>query len=186
MASGVKETVKFRRKREGRTNYKKRLVYLKSEQPRLVVRKTNKQVILQLVNYHPDGDKVVVTVTSNMLSEFGWKYSYNSIPACYLAGFLVAKKAKAVGIKNAVVDFGLHTNASGSRMYAVLKGANEAGLEIPCDESVYPSDERINGSHIAAHFKDAEDASLYSKYKSEKLDPAKMSNDIEAVKKKLM
>jgi large subunit ribosomal protein L18 len=62
--STTRRTVPYRRKREGKTNYKKRLEYLKSKSTRLVIRKTNKHVIMQLVQYHPDGDHVLIGVSS--------------------------------------------------------------------------------------------------------------------------
>ena len=54
----------YKRKREGKTNYKKRLKLLQSRTTRLVIRKSNKHIIAQLTNYYPDGDKVVVGVNS--------------------------------------------------------------------------------------------------------------------------
>jgi len=38
-----------------------------------------------------------------------------------------------------------------------LKGAVEAGLDIPHGEKILPSDERAKGNHIAAHNKNAAD-----------------------------
>ena len=50
MANKKTYTVPFRRKREGKTNYKKRLGLLKSKSLRLVVRKSNKHILVQLVD----------------------------------------------------------------------------------------------------------------------------------------
>jgi large subunit ribosomal protein L18 len=186
MSNSVTDFVQFRRKREGRTNYKKRLTYLKSEKPRLVVRKTNKQMILQLVNYEPSGDIVICSVTSNMLKANGWKYSFNSIPACYLAGVLLAKKAKEKKVSEAIPDLGLQTIVAGSRVYAAIKGAIDGGLKVPADKSALPSDDRLKGSHIANHFKSTENQAQFSKYKTEKVDAVNMAHDIDAVKKKIM
>ena len=181
----VTETVQYRRKREGRTNYKKRLTYLKSGKPRLVVRKTNTQVVLQVIEYLPDGDKVICTVMSGALSKLGWKYSCKNVPACYLAGVLLAKKAKGAKVSEAIVDLGLQSNVLGSRLYAAVKGAIDGGLKIPADGESLPSDERIKGAHIASYFKESAPAQ-FSKYKADKHDPSKMAADIEAVKKKIM
>lgn len=144
-------TVKYRRRREGKTNYKKRLELLKGRKDRLVIRKTNTQVILQIVRYSPDGDKVLVTVNSKELAGKGWKHSFKNTPAVYLAGMLVARKAKEKKIGSAIVDLGLHTPLKGSRLYAAVKGAVDAGLKIPVSEEVYPSEERIKGSHISGY-----------------------------------
>jgi large subunit ribosomal protein L18 len=181
----VSETVQFRRKREGKTNYKKRLTYLKSGSARLVIRRTNKQLILQIISYTPDGDKIICGVTSNMLSKFGWKYSFVNLPACYLAGILIAKKAKEQKVSAAIVDFGLQSNVPGSRLYAAVKGAIDGGLNVPADSSALPSEERLKGKHIAEYYK-ASSASQFSKYKSQKQDPAEIGKDMESVKNKIM
>ena len=46
------------------------------------------------------------------------------------------------------LDFGLERNIKGSRIYAVLKGAIDAGLSIPHSPDILPSDERLSGKHI--------------------------------------
>jgi large subunit ribosomal protein L18 len=181
----ITDFVQYRRKREGRTNYKKRLAYLKSGKTRLVIRKTNRQLILQLVDYTPDGDKVICTVTSNALGKLGWKYSYNSLPACYLAGMLIAKKAREKKISGAIADFGLQTNAAGSRLFAAVKGAIDGGLDVPVDEEALPSESRLKGEHILSYYKESSQQQ-FSGYKSQKHDPAHLAADIEAVKKKIM
>lgn len=180
----VTEFVQYRRKREGRTNYKKRLAYLKSGQHRLVIRRTNKQVIMQIVDYHPDGDKILCGVTSSDLKKHGWNYSFNSLPACYLAGILMARTAKEHKVTSAIVDLGLQSN-TGSRLYAAIKGAIDGGLEVPADEEALPSKERLHGEHIAAHFKDSNN-SVFTNYKKQKHDATKLPSDVEAVKKKIM
>ena len=37
---------------------------------------------------------------------------------------------------------------STQRMAAAVKGVIDAGLEIPADEETFPTDDRINGSHL--------------------------------------
>ena len=37
---------------------------------------------------------------------------------------------------------------SGSKLYAALKGVVDAGITIPASEEIFPSDERLSGSHI--------------------------------------
>ena len=48
MAKGPRYHVPFRRRREGKTDFRKRLRHLQSGMPRLVVRKTNTKVIVQV------------------------------------------------------------------------------------------------------------------------------------------
>ncbi len=136
----------YRRKREGRTDYKKRLSLLKSHLPRLVVRGSNKSVQAQLVQYHEDGDIVLATARATDLSKLGWKGNTGNTPAAYLTGILLAKKSN---IKDEIiVDIGLQKHHKGGRIYAVAKGAIEGGLKVRISEEALPSDDRINGKHI--------------------------------------
>lgn len=133
-----------KRRRESKTNYKKRLVLLKSNCPRLVVRKTNKYIILQIVETKHAQDKVLKMITTKELLKFGWPEekigSLKSLAASYLAGLLIAKKIK---IKKAILDSGLIPNTKGSKVYAAVKGARDSGLNIPCSEKVFPDNEKI-------------------------------------------
>ena len=178
--------VLYRRKREGRTNYKKRLILLKSRMPRLVIRKTNNQVIAQIVEYSPDGDKVLVATSSLALKKLGWNYSCKNMPACYLAGFLLGKKAKDKKVSGAIVDFGLQSNIPGSKLYAVVKGAKDSGLDIPADEKVLPKNERLSGEHISSYYSKGAGDAQFSSYRKENVDPAKLAHDIDALKKKIV
>jgi len=142
--------VKFRRRREGKTDYRKRLALLKSGLPRLVVRRTNRHVIVQVVEYAPHGDRVLAYAFSKELRKFGWDYSLKSTPAAYLTGYLAALRAKKAGVERAVLDLGRQASTPGSRLYAALKGAVDAGLDVPHGEEVLPDDSRIRGEHIAS------------------------------------
>ena len=57
-------SVPFRRKREGRTDYKKRLAMLKSGKARLVVRKTLKNIYAQIIKYDAKGDIIIASACS--------------------------------------------------------------------------------------------------------------------------
>jgi large subunit ribosomal protein L18 len=151
MKSTTKFTVRYRRKREGRTNYKKRLELLKGKTERLVIRRTNTQVIMQIVQYAEDGDKVLITTQSNELLKKGWKHSCKNTPAAYLTGMLIAKKAKAKGIETAIVDLGLQTPLKGSKLFAAVKGAMDNGLKINANAEIFPADNRIKGEHISKY-----------------------------------
>ncbi len=167
-------TVQFRRKREGRTNYKKRLELLKSGKLRLVVRPSLKNVVAQLVEYHKDGDKVVASAHSKELQELGWKANRGNIPAAYLTGYLLAKKTKK---KQAVLDIGNNTPIKGSRIFAVLKGAVDGGMKIPHDAKVFPSEERIQGKHIADYADNV--------YQDNDFDASKITDHFQQIKKKI-
>ena len=70
-----RRVIPFRRKREGKTNYKKRIAFLTSEKPRLVIRKSLKNITAQIVIYEPKGDKVIASACSAELTKLGWKFS---------------------------------------------------------------------------------------------------------------
>ena len=124
-----------RRRAEGKTDYKARLAMLKSGKPRLVIRKTNRYIIAQLVQSDVAQDKTLVRVTSKELS--GFKPGQGkSLKAAYETGKLLASKAD--DIKEAIVDFGLHRVPAGGRLMAVVKGAVEGGLNVPHNPEALP------------------------------------------------
>lgn len=134
------KTIK-RRHKESRTDYKARLAMLKSGKPRIVVRKTNRFIIVQLVESKLAQDSTMAYVTSKDLLSFGWPKeklgSLKSLPAAYLTGMLLAKKLKGK-IKDAILDIGLHRNIKSSRIYAVLKGLLDSGIRIPHNPDALP------------------------------------------------
>jgi large subunit ribosomal protein L18 len=140
-------TALLRRKRLGKTDYKKRLALLKSQSLRLVVRRSNKHMLVQLVEYADSGDKVIKTVNTKQLAEYGWDKNTGNISAAYLIGLLIGVQEKG---KEAILDIGLQSPITGSRIFAVLKGAVDGGLKINCSDKVFPSEERIMGKHMNA------------------------------------
>lgn len=143
----------YKRKLLGKTDYRKRLSLVKSKIPRLVVRKSLKNILAQIIEYNENGDKVLVSASTKELEKkFGFKASKKNIPASYLLGLLIGKKALSKGIKKAILDTGFYRNIKGSKIYSVLKGSLDAGLEIPYEKEILPSQERIEGKHILAHF----------------------------------
>jgi large subunit ribosomal protein L18 len=144
------KTQEFRRKREAKTNYKKRLSLLLSEKPRLVIRKSLKNIIVQIIEYAPDGDKVISGANSKELEKkFQWKAGRSNMPSAYLTGYLLGKKAAKKDIKEAVLDLGLNEGAKGGKFYAALKGVLDAGIDVPHSEKILPDEKRLNGSHIS-------------------------------------
>lgn len=140
--------VAFRRRRKGKTDYRKRLALLKSGKPRFVVRRTNKRLIAQLFEFDRAGDRVRVSADSKELARYGWNASHTSTPAAYLTGFLCGLKSMKEGVREAVLDLGLITPVHGSTPFAVLKGAVDAGLSIPHEAKAFPKEERLKGQHI--------------------------------------
>ncbi|MGB9675394.1 MAG: 50S ribosomal protein L18 [Candidatus Nanoarchaeia archaeon] len=149
MAHGPRYAVKFRRRREGKTNYAKRLALLKSGLPRLVVRSSNNKIIGQIIAYDPKGDRTLLTVLSTELKNYGWTFGCKNTPAAYLTGVLLGKKALEKNIKDVVLDIGLKRPTKGAKVFAFAKGAKDAGLQLNLSDKNIPSEERIKGKHIA-------------------------------------
>ena len=151
MAKGKNQRLRFKRRRNAKTDYQRRMKMLRGEVPRAVVRISNTQVTCQIVDFEPYGDKILNSVNGNTLVEkFKWpkQASRKSIPACYLAGLALGNMAVSSGTKEAVLGLGLASSSRGNRIYSALKGMIDAGLDIPHSESIFPDDDRINGSHI--------------------------------------
>ena len=120
-------TIPFRRKRQGRTYYRKRLKILMSNKFRFVVRMALKNFQASIIEYSAKGDKVLFTIDSKALIKLGWKGDNGNIPSAYLIGALAGKKALERGVKDAVLDLGFNNSTKGSRLYAALAGAVDAG-----------------------------------------------------------
>ncbi len=181
-------TVSYRRKREKKTNYKKRMTLLVSGKARLVVRKSLKNLYAQIIKYNEKGDQVIVAAKSSDLKSMGWNYNPANLSSAYLLGILIGKKAQESGIKGAIMDIGLANSVSGSKVYAVLKGAIDSGLNIPYSEDVLPTEERIAGKHIAEYagkLNDEENKKRFSGYQKNNVDPEKIQAVFEDIKKKI-
>jgi len=174
------QIVQFRRKRERKTNYKKRISLLTSGKPRIVIRKSVCNINIQVIGYRPEGDSILLSANSKELVKLGYSLNRGNIPTAYLTGLLLGQKAKKKGIKEAIVDIGLNIHVKGSRIYAALKGVVDSGLQVPCSEEVFPPEERINGTHISNY---AEKLKKENKEKYEKQFSSYIKNKAEDVKK---
>lgn len=189
MAQGPTYRVKFRRRREGKTNYYRRRRLLQSKLPRLVVRKTNKNMIVQFVSARVVGDSTDASAVSTELLEHGWTAGTGNLPAAYLTGLLAGLRAKSRGVNEAILDIGLNTPVKGSRIYAALKGALDAGVEIPHKEDVLPDESRLKGEHIVEgykHFTDEKDTNMFSEVGKKKTAITGIPKSIEKVKQSLL
>jgi len=99
MAKGPRYRVAFRRRRLGRTNYRRRLGLLASRTTRAVVRRSNKYVYAQLVESEQARDRVVVAACSRELIKLGYPTGLSSATAAYLTGLLLAKRGLKTGVK---------------------------------------------------------------------------------------
>ena len=149
MATGPRYFVQFRRRRDGQTDYYKRLKLIVSEKHRIVVRKSNIIIVCQLVEAGLEGYRTLVAAYSSELVKYGYKGSTGNTPAAYLTGMLFAVKAFNAGYEEAILDIGLHRAKQGAKVFAALKGAVAAGLNVPHGEEILPDDDRVNGVTIA-------------------------------------
>lgn len=164
--------VKFRRRREGKTDYyaRKRLITVdknkyNTKKYRLVVRFSNKNVTAQIVYSTLNHDETFCAAYSHELPRYGVKTGLTNYAASYCTGLLLARRllaerdaaAKKGGVDlnlsrfnseedvekfyeegeegaqpfKAYLDSGLKICNTGSRIFAVLKGAVDGGLNIP-------------------------------------------------------
>ncbi|MBS7643321.1 50S ribosomal protein L18 [Candidatus Bathyarchaeota archaeon] len=164
-ASGPRFRVPFRRRLEGKTNYYLRRRLISSKKPRLVIRGSLKHITVAVVEAKSDGDYTLACAHSSELAKkVGWLGGCGNLPAAYLTGLLAGYRAVLKGIKDAVLDIGLHFPSKGARVFAALRGALDAGLHVPHGNSVLPDDKRISGEHIAEYArKISSDLDLYRK-----------------------
>ena len=191
MARGPQYNLPFRRRREGRTNYRKRRKLVTSGIPRFVIRPSNKHLSAQIIEAKVDGDLVMASAHSSELKDFGWKGSCGNIPAAYLTGLLAGRRAKAGGISSAILDIGPYARGPGSRIFAAAKGALTAGLTIPHADTVMPSEARLKGQHVVDYSKRLSSEpetykKFFSRYLKQKLKPEDLSEHLSEVESKIM
>lgn len=175
--------VKYRRRREGKTDYfaRKRLIIqnknkYNTPKYRLIVRTTNKNIIAQVAYATIEGDKVVCDARSSELPKYGIKTGLTNYPAAYAVGLLLARRlnqkygldetyqgvakvdgedyyVEKEGERGAfycVLDIGLARTSSGARIFGVLKGAVDGGLDIPHSNKRFPGSNAESGDYDAA------------------------------------
>lgn len=151
MAKNARYCTKFRRRREGKTDYKARRALIVSGRPRLVTRVSIGNVVAQVITAKPKGDEVLVSAHSRELVKYGWKTARGNVPAAYLTGYLCGLKAKAAGVEEAIFDIGLYPPTKGAKIFAVLKGVVDAKVNVPHSAEKLPDEKRLKGEHIAEY-----------------------------------
>jgi len=91
--------VKFRRRREGKTDYyaRKRLVVqdknkYNTPKYRMIVRMSNKDITCQIAYARLEGDRVVAAAYSHELPRYGVKVGLTNYAAAYCTGLLLARR----------------------------------------------------------------------------------------------
>ena len=122
-----------------------------------MVRKSAKNIQIQLIAPTPEGDLTYSTAISSELGKYGYTGSTGNTTAAYLTGLLFGFKSLQKGYEGGVLDIGLQASSVGSRVYAALKGIVDSGFDVPCSPEVFPSEERIRGEHIAEYRAESSD-----------------------------
>jgi len=91
--------VKFKRRREGKTDYqaRKRLIFqdknkYNTPKYRLIVRLSNRDITCQIAYARIEGDRIVCAAYSHELPRFGVKVGLTNYAAAYSTGLLVARR----------------------------------------------------------------------------------------------
>jgi len=164
--------VKFRRRREGKTDYyaRKRLVVqdknkYNTPKYRMIVRFTNKDIICQIAYARIEGDVIVGAAYAHELPRYGVKVGLTNYAAAYCTGLLLGRRilekfkldtiyqgqtevtgeqfqVESVdgqpGAFRCFLDIGLARTTTGARIFGALKGAVDAGLDIPHGVKRFP------------------------------------------------
>ena len=157
---------RFNRRNLNLTNYQKRLRLLKGGMVRIIIRRSNNNTLVQFAVYEESGDKLISSGKSENLKKMGMKIHTGNLTSGYLTGFLAGKRylSKAKDKNSEVIlDTGLFRHKKGSRIYSALKGAVDSGVKIRCDESIFPSENRIKGEHLKNKISDKDFESLLDK-----------------------
>jgi len=165
--------VKFRRRRECKTDYyaRQRLITqdknkYKTPKYRLVVRFTNRDVIVQIFSSDLTHDVCLAAAYSHELLNFGLKSSNTNYATSYATGLLLARRVnlklglayegnltvdgedynvEVTGEKKpfkAILDVGLKRTTTGSRLFGALKGACDGGIDVPHNDHRFPGSKR--------------------------------------------
>ncbi|CAI5440633.1 unnamed protein product [Caenorhabditis angaria] len=145
---------------------------------RLIVRITNKDVVAQIAYSKIEGDVVVASAYSHELPRYGVKVGLTNYAAAYATGLLLARRhLKTIGLDSiyeghveltgedynveesgdrapfkAVLDVGLARTTTGSKVFAVMKGVADGGINVPHSENrFYGFDQEEKEYNAEAH-----------------------------------
>ena len=182
----------LKRRRLCLTDYRQRKALFLSGKPRFVVRFSLRYCYAYFVDEKKEGDYTIAGANLKELRrDFGW-LGGNNTPGAYLVGLLAGFKGKAAGVREAVLDIGLARSVRGSRVYACVMGARDAGVDIPVGEKVLPTEERTRGDHIASYARALKERSpelfskRFSEYLKRGLDPENLPKHFEEVKSRIL
>ncbi|MFH0970612.1 MAG: 50S ribosomal protein L18 [Candidatus Diapherotrites archaeon] len=179
----------FRRRAEGRTNYTKRLAFLKSGFSRAVIRKSTNHMNIQCVKSTEGKDKIIAAAHTKELGKFSYNGHGGNIPAAYLTGLLAGKRMLKKDVKEIIVDLGVQPPVLGTRLFAAVKGIQDAGVTVHADTTSFPKEGRLTGKHIeefAQHASSKTNTNQFSTYAGKKIDTRAFTKTVELAKKEIM
>lgn len=180
--------VPFKRRGEGRTNYAKRMAFVKSGMPRAVIRKSTNHVSVQFVRTENGKDFVIASAHTKELPAFKYAGHGGNVPAAYLAGYLAGLRFAVKNKDEAIVDLGVQRNVHGTRLFAAINGIADSGVKIKADAVAFPKEERVKGTHVDAFAKKEPNKSnqhQFSAYQKTKVSAVDFSKMVEAAKKQM-
>ncbi|TVY58355.1 60S ribosomal protein L5 [Lachnellula suecica] len=165
--------LQYKRRRSGKTDYyaRKRLITqaknkYNAPKYRLVVRFTNRDIVMQIVTSEISGDKVFCAAYSHELKAYGIEHGLTNWAASYCTGLLLARRVLKklgmdedfTGVEEAdgeytlteasgegerrpfkvFLDVGLARTSTGARIFGAMKGASDGGILIPHSEKRFP------------------------------------------------
>jgi len=224
--------VKFKRRRQGKTDYyaRRRLVVqdknkYNTPKHRLIVRITNKDIICQVAYARIEGDVVICAAYAHELPQYGIKVGLTNYAAAYSTGLLLARRLlrkltldgiyKGVeeangedylvedvddkpGAFRAYLDVGLARTTTGARLFGVMKGAVDGGIDVPHNNKRFPGYDseskefhpdihrkHIMGQHVAEYMRMLleDDEEAYKKQFSQYIKLGITADDIEGMYK---
>ncbi len=183
------KNVKFRRRREAATNYKKRFGIVKSGISRIVFRKSSSRITGQAISYSEIGDVVAAQADSKELVKMKWPSRSNRATA-YLTGFLLGRKLSGKGGKEEyILDIGLNSPIKNSLPFVFAKGCKDAGVNIRGSFEVGEGIYNYSNTEYASQLK-KKDQKLYEKqygrYLKDGLSPESLNALFNETKKALM
>lgn len=178
-----------RRRRQGKTDYRKRRGMIVGKQAFLSVRISGRYIYAQLLRSAPRGDITLCSASSRNLNKFGWKGSSKNLPGAFLTGYHLGRLAQNSDVKDAILYSGVGRFVHGSRIASLVEGANQAGLSISINKESFPGKDRVNGKHIADYARKLEEenkekfAKTFSKVLGSGTSPLNYPTEFEKVKK---
>lgn len=160
--------VKFRRRRECKTDYQQRTRLIAQDKNkyntpkyRFVVRFTNRDVVCQIFSSDLTHDECIASAYSHELKRYGLTVGLKNYAAAYCTGLLLARRVMKKfdmedseqveeadgeffladvdsGAFKAYLDIGLARATTGANVFGALKGAVDGGLHIPHNTKRFP------------------------------------------------